>query len=319
TTSEIKKTNSEIINIYHGLSRIEDSFRITKSDLVGRPVYVWCNHSIATSKLEGNFRVSPRDFAGTEFIVKYLLHKILLLKVSYFRLESTRFENVIGMWYNSVMKDILKEFCADGFELVPKAVECGARRIELCKNLEVGGVTPDVSVIMKCVDYCAPLGVETATMVRPRGGNFVYNTAEKTQMSNLLEIAIQAKSEAVVLGALTQTLQLDVEFLEHLVVQNDNRADLVFHMAFDEVLMSGQKQAFTAVDTLVQLGFKRILTHGGSPHKTVMENADVLNRLIDYASDSITILPGGGITTKNLVQLSQMINSKEFHGTRIVF
>jgi transposase len=39
-TSEIKKTNSEIINKYHGLSRIEDSFRITKSDLEGRPVYV---------------------------------------------------------------------------------------------------------------------------------------------------------------------------------------------------------------------------------------------------------------------------------------
>jgi transposase len=39
-TSEIEKTEEEIINKYHGLSRIEDSFRITKSDLEGRPVYV---------------------------------------------------------------------------------------------------------------------------------------------------------------------------------------------------------------------------------------------------------------------------------------
>jgi transposase len=39
-TSEIEKTEREIINKYHGLSRIEDSFRITKSDLEGRPVYV---------------------------------------------------------------------------------------------------------------------------------------------------------------------------------------------------------------------------------------------------------------------------------------
>jgi transposase len=39
-TSEIEKTEGEIINKYHGLSRIEDSFRITKSDLEGRPVYV---------------------------------------------------------------------------------------------------------------------------------------------------------------------------------------------------------------------------------------------------------------------------------------
>ena len=39
-TSEITKTDREIIHKYHGLSRIEDSFRITKSDLEGRPIYV---------------------------------------------------------------------------------------------------------------------------------------------------------------------------------------------------------------------------------------------------------------------------------------
>jgi transposase len=39
-TSEIDKSNEEIISKYHGLSRIEDSFRITKSDLAGRPVFV---------------------------------------------------------------------------------------------------------------------------------------------------------------------------------------------------------------------------------------------------------------------------------------
>jgi len=39
-TSETEKTDKEIINKYHGLSKIEDSFRIIKSDLEGRPVYV---------------------------------------------------------------------------------------------------------------------------------------------------------------------------------------------------------------------------------------------------------------------------------------
>lgn len=39
-TSETGKSDREIIDKYHGLSRIEDSFRITKSDLDGRPVYV---------------------------------------------------------------------------------------------------------------------------------------------------------------------------------------------------------------------------------------------------------------------------------------
>ena len=39
-TSETEKTDREIIHKYHGLSRIEDSFRITKSDLEGRPIFV---------------------------------------------------------------------------------------------------------------------------------------------------------------------------------------------------------------------------------------------------------------------------------------
>lgn len=39
-TSEYKKTASEIIDIYRGLWKIEESFKVTKSDLETRPVYV---------------------------------------------------------------------------------------------------------------------------------------------------------------------------------------------------------------------------------------------------------------------------------------
>lgn len=45
-TSEIDDDDKEIINKYHGLSRIEDSFRIIKSDLEGRPIYVWTEEHI---------------------------------------------------------------------------------------------------------------------------------------------------------------------------------------------------------------------------------------------------------------------------------
>ena len=39
-TSEIDTPDIEIIRRYHSLSKIEDAFRITKSDLEGRPIYV---------------------------------------------------------------------------------------------------------------------------------------------------------------------------------------------------------------------------------------------------------------------------------------
>jgi transposase len=39
-TSELDMPDNEVINKYHGLSRIEESFRTIKSDLEGRPVFV---------------------------------------------------------------------------------------------------------------------------------------------------------------------------------------------------------------------------------------------------------------------------------------
>ncbi|MDR2971355.1 MAG: IS1634 family transposase [Bacteroidales bacterium] len=45
-TSETDMSDKDVINRYHGLSRIEDSFRIIKSDLEGRPIFVWTKEHI---------------------------------------------------------------------------------------------------------------------------------------------------------------------------------------------------------------------------------------------------------------------------------
>jgi len=45
-TSELNMSDQEIRNIYRGLSRIEDSFKVTKSYFSARPVYVWKNEHI---------------------------------------------------------------------------------------------------------------------------------------------------------------------------------------------------------------------------------------------------------------------------------
>jgi transposase len=45
-TSETGMDEHEVIDKYHGLSRIEDAFRTIKSDLYGRPVWVWTEEHI---------------------------------------------------------------------------------------------------------------------------------------------------------------------------------------------------------------------------------------------------------------------------------
>lgn len=45
-TSEMEESDDRIIDIYRGLWRIEESFKITKSELEARPVYVWTKEHI---------------------------------------------------------------------------------------------------------------------------------------------------------------------------------------------------------------------------------------------------------------------------------
>ncbi|MDR1522075.1 MAG: hypothetical protein LBS28_04405 [Streptococcaceae bacterium] len=35
---------------------------------------------------------------------------------------------------------MIKEYCAENFMNIPKAIDAGANRIELCDNLSVGGI-----------------------------------------------------------------------------------------------------------------------------------------------------------------------------------
>ena len=45
-TSEMETSDDEIIDMYRGLWKIEESFKVTKSELEARPVYVWTKEHI---------------------------------------------------------------------------------------------------------------------------------------------------------------------------------------------------------------------------------------------------------------------------------
>lgn len=51
-TSEIELDDMSVIEKYRGLWKIEESFRVIKSDLEGRPIYVWTE-----SHIEGHFLI----------------------------------------------------------------------------------------------------------------------------------------------------------------------------------------------------------------------------------------------------------------------
>lgn len=209
---------------------------------------------------------------------------------------------------------IIKEFCAENFTDIPQAVRAGAGRIELCDNLAVGGTTPSTGVIEEVIQYAHESDVPVMTMIRPRGGNFVYNDTELKIMHTDLIEAKKIGTDGVVFGCLTEDNQLDEEALE-LLIEHAEGLQITFHMAFDELSPEVQ---FEAIDWLAEQGVNRILTHGGKAGTPITENLEHLKELIAYAGDRILILPGGGITAENMEAITAALGVHEAHGTKIV-
>ncbi|MGX1262245.1 copper homeostasis protein [Rossellomorea marisflavi] len=209
---------------------------------------------------------------------------------------------------------MLKEVCVENFTKVPEAIEKGAQRFELCDNLAVGGTTVSPGVARVTMDYCRSRNVKVMSMIRPRGGDFVYNVDEieimKQDIIHLKEIG----TDGVVFGCLTQEGWIDEEAMITLL-EVAKGLEVVFHMAFDTITADSQLKA---IDWLVEHGVHRILTHGGPSDTKIVDNVDRLKTYIEHANGRIAILPGGGVTSRNLEEITSLLGVKEAHGTRIV-
>ena len=200
---------------------------------------------------------------------------------------------------------MLYEFCAENFERVPAAIDAGARRIELCDNLAVGGTAPSAGVISATTNYVHEHDARVMCMIRPRGGDFHYNQDELRMMEMDLGLAVSAGVDGLVFGCCKPCAggwALDELTLGALVMAAG----------------CAPEAQLDAIDTLADCGVTRILTHGGTAGTPIEDNFENLVRLIEYAGDRLTILPGGGISTANRDTVAAALGVSELHGTKIV-
>ena len=210
---------------------------------------------------------------------------------------------------------MIYEFCAENVTLLEKAMEAGARRIELCDNLAVGGTTPSYGVTKAAVELAANYNTTIMTMIRPRGGDFVYNDLEIAIMLEDIRMTAQAGSQGVVFGALTADKKLDKPNLEKLIAASKGM-EIVFHMAFDELSEDDQLEA---IDWLSQSGVTRILTRAGVSGDSLEKRFAHYHRILEHAKGKIEILPGGGIDLDNRQTFIDQLGVTQLHGTKVVF
>ena len=104
-TSEMDKTDDEIIDIYRGLWRIEETFKVTKSELEARPVYLSRKEHIETHFLTCYIALVLSRVLQHKLDKKYSVRKILesLSHCNCSQLENNYY---VFSYYDEVLRDI---------------------------------------------------------------------------------------------------------------------------------------------------------------------------------------------------------------------
>ena len=195
------------------------------------------------------------------------------------------------------------EIAAQSLFSARQAQKGGANRIELCMALPTGGLTPSAGIIGAVREQ---VSIPIHVLVRPRLGDFVYSDLELECMIKSIAFCSSVGIDGVVVGCLAGD-QVNLEQMK-ILAQAAKDLDLTFHRAFDLV-----KDPFSALEDLIFLGYKRILTSGQA--RTAWEGRGNLRKLQTQANGRITIMPGAGINSENIIDLYLATGCRSFHGS----
>ncbi|MEM7582205.1 MAG: copper homeostasis protein CutC [Acidobacteriota bacterium] len=198
--------------------------------------------------------------------------------------------------------EIRVEVCLDSADAAVAAQRGGADRVELCDNLIEGGTTPSAGMIT-AARRSIDIGLQV--MIRPRGGDFCYSPLELDAMMHDIAVAQDLGADGVVLGVLRPDGTVDRETCARLI-EASRPLSVTFHRAFDMT-----RDPLAALDTLIELGVDRLLTSGQEP--SVLEGTELIRELVTRAGDRLTVMPGCGITARNLRRILAETGAREIH------
>jgi copper homeostasis protein len=197
---------------------------------------------------------------------------------------------------------MLYEICVDSVAGVRAASLAGAGRVELCADLLEGGITPSLGLVRQARTVA---GVALNVMIRPRGGDFLFNDDEFASMRADIEAAKAEGADGVVIGLLTAAGEID-EARSRELVALARPLSVTFHRAFDVAA-----EPFAALETLIAIGVDRVLTSGQEP--SVLEGLPLIVELMKRAADRIIVMPGGGINDRNVERIVAAAKPREMH------
>ena len=201
-----------------------------------------------------------------------------------------------------VTSELLLEITVESLDAALAAERGGADRIEICTELNCGGLTSSVAAMRKLHDE---LEIPIFPIIRPRAGDFVYNDKEFAVMKRDISLARELGMDGVVLGILRPDHSIDVERTSELV-QWARPLEVTFHRAFDETA-----DILSALEDAIATGATRILTSGGAA--VAPQGVGTLRKLVAAAANRIVIMPGSGLDAANIAKIAGETRATEFH------
>ena len=202
------------------------------------------------------------------------------------------------------VREYTLEVCTASMRSVQAAVAGGAKRIELCSALSVGGLTPSLGLLREVRALHPELRIHV--LIRPREGDFVYSEEELRVMERDIE-AVLPYADSIVSGAMTSAGDVD-EVATRRLLERSQGVAFTFHRAFDQ-----SQSPLEALETIRALGCTRILTSGTKD--TAEAGIPIIRQLVEHAAGAIKILPGGGVTASNIKRILTETGAREVHGS----
>ncbi len=199
------------------------------------------------------------------------------------------------------MKGFTLEVCANSVQSAINAQIAGAKRIELCENLFIGGTTPSYGCIKTTRER---VDIAINILIRPRIGDFLYSDIEFEQIKNDILVAKQLGVNGIVCGILLPNGEVDTERTAELV-ELSKPLTFTFHRAFDFT-----PDPYKALEDIIKTGATHILTSGQK--NKAADSVDLLYELVKKAANRVVIMPGSGI---NADTIKRIVNTgaNEFH------
>ena len=112
------------------------------------------------------------------------------------------------------MLENIIECCANSIKSALTGIQAGANRIELCANLEEGGITPKFKDILKLRKLTK---VNLHILILPNPNKFIYNQNEFNKIISDIKKCKEIGCNGIVIGALNKDYSINIKQTKKMV------------------------------------------------------------------------------------------------------